>query len=96
MNEYRLSLKADNDLDDITDYTLEVWGETQAKVYVTELLQGLRPLADKPSLGRNASEYGFLLRRYNYKGHAIFYELTDKGIFIVRILGRRQDFERYL
>lgn len=50
MNEYRLSLKADNDLDDITDYTLEVWGETQAKVYVVELLQCFQSLADKPAL----------------------------------------------
>ena len=96
MNEYRLSLKADNDIDDIADYTLEIWGDTQTKVYVAELLQCFQFLADKPDLGRSAAEYGPLLYRYNYKANTVFYELIDKGIFIVRILGRRQDFERYL
>ena len=70
MHKYTLSSRADNDLDDITDYTLEIWGENQTRDYIT----------------------GF----YNYKAHTIFYEPTEKGIFVVRILGQRQDFERHL
>lgn len=96
MNSYILSSKADNDLDDITDYTLEVWGENQTRDYVTKLLLCLQSLADKPELGRSAAEYALSLKRYNYKAHTVFYEPTEKGIFIVRILGQRQDFERHL
>jgi toxin ParE1/3/4 len=53
-------------------------------------------LADKPELGRSAAEYAPSLKRYNYKAHSVFYEPTEKGIFIVRILGQRQDFERHM
>jgi toxin ParE1/3/4 len=96
MERYIISSKADNDLDNITDYTLEVWGETQTRDYVTKLLQCFQSLADKPELGRSAAEYAPSLKRYNYKAHTVFYEPAEKGIFIVRILGQRQDFERHL
>lgn len=96
MHKYTLSSRADNDLDDITDYTLEIWGENQTRDYITGFLQCFQSLANKPDLGRNAAEYAPLLKRYNYKAHTIFYEPTEKGIFVVRILGQRQDFERHL
>ncbi len=96
MSSYYLSSKADDDIDDIVDYTLETWGELQTHAYVTELYQFLQTLADNPDLGRDASEYVTLLRRYNYKAHTIFYEPTKKGIFVVRILGQVRDFKRHL
>lgn len=96
MNRYFLSSKADKDLDNITDYTLEVWGEAQTRAYVTKLLKCFQSLADKPELGRGAAEYAPSLKRYNYKALTIFYEPTEKGIFIVRILGQRQEFEMHL
>tara|TARA_R110002049_G_scaffold204853_2_gene375326 strand:+ start:71 stop:361 length:291 start_codon:yes stop_codon:yes gene_type:complete len=96
MHKYTLSSRADNDLDDITDYTLEIWGENQTRDYITGFLQCFQSLANKPNHGRNAPEYAPLLKRYNYKAHTIFYEPTDQGIFVVGILGQRQDFERHL
>lgn len=96
MDSYILSSNADKDLDNITDYTLEAWGENQTRDYVTKLLLCFQSLADKPNLGRSAAEYALFLKRYYYKAHTVFYEPTEKGIFIVRILGQRQDFERHL
>lgn len=96
MSSYYLSSKADDDIDDIVDYTLETWGESQAHIYVVELYQFLQTLADNPNLGRSASEFSALLRRYNYKAHTIFYEPTKKGILVVRILGQVRDFKRHL
>lgn len=96
MSSYYLSSKADDDIDDIVDYTLETWGELQTHIYVTELYQFLQNLADNPELGRSATEFTTLLRRYNYKAHTIFYEPTKKGIFVVRILGQVRDFKRHL
>lgn len=93
MSSYNLSPKADSDID---DYTLETWGESQTHDYVTELLEFLRTLADSPEIGRSAFEYAPLLKRYNFKAHTVFYEPTKNGIFIVRILGQRQDFKRHL
>tara|TARA_R110002049_G_scaffold80117_6_gene203896 strand:- start:701 stop:991 length:291 start_codon:yes stop_codon:yes gene_type:complete len=96
MNRYALSYWADHDLDDITDYILKIWREIQTRDYLAGLVECFRALADKPNLGRSAAEYAHLLKRYNYKAHTIFYEPTEKGIFVVRILGQRQDFERHL
>ncbi|GGW50390.1 Toxin ParE1 [Arenibacter antarcticus] len=96
MSSYNLSSKADSDIDDIVDYTLETWGESQTHVYVTELLQFLQTLADSSEIGLSASEYAPLLKKYNFKAHTIFYEPTKNGIFVVRILGQRQDFKKHL
>lgn len=96
MHKYILSLKADSDVDDITDYTLEVWGEAQTHDYIANLLQCFEYLAIRSELGRNAAEYAPQLKKFNYKAHTIFYEETENGIFVVRILGQRQDFERHL
>jgi len=96
MRSYSLSFKADNDLDDIADYTLRVWGINQTRDYIAELLQCLQSLADNPDLGRSASEYAPRLKRFNHEAHIIFYEPTYNGIFVVRVLGQSQDFERHL
>ena len=96
MSSFHLSKKADGDIDDIVDYTLEFWGESQTHDYVTKLYQYLQTLADDPDLGRSASEFALSLKRCNYKAHTIFYEPTRKGIFVVRILGQIRDFKRHL
>jgi len=96
MHTYILSLKADYDVDDITDDTLEVWGESQTLDYITNLLQCFKTLAINPELGRSAAEYAPQLKRFNYKAHTIFFEPIENGIFVVRILNQRQDFERHL
>jgi len=96
MGSYHLSSKADGDIDDIVDYTLETWGESQTNIYLTDLYEFLQTLADNPELGRSASEFAPPLKRYHYKAHTIFYEPTRKGIFVVRILGQIRDFKRHL
>jgi len=96
MPSYSLSSKADGDIDDIVDYTLETWGESQTHDYVTELLQFLQTLAENPDLGRSASEFAPLLKRFNFKAHTIFYEPTKQGIYVVRILVQIRDFKRHL
>jgi toxin ParE1/3/4 len=96
MPSYYLSSKADGDIDAIVDYTLKTWGESQTHDYVTELFQFLQTLADNPNLGRSAAEFIPELKRSNYKSHTIFYEPTEKGIFVVRILGQKRDFKQHL
>lgn len=96
MSSYDLSSKADSDIDDIVDYTLEVWGEAQTYDYVVELIHTLQSLSKQPEIGRSAAEFAAPLKKYNFKAHTIFYEPTKKGIFIVRILGQRQNFEQHL
>jgi len=96
MPKYILSVKADKDQDDIAEYTLEKWGEKQALEYIVGLVACLEKIAKTPDIGRDASEFSLNLKRFNYKAHSIFYKTTDTGILIVRILGQKQDFQRYL
>lgn len=96
MSSYKLSSKADSDIDDIVDYTLETWGESQTYDYVAELLQFLQTLAENAEIGRSASEYAPSLKKYNFKAHTIFYEPAKNSIFVVRILGQRQDVKKHL
>jgi toxin ParE1/3/4 len=77
MDEFLLSIKADNDLDAIADYTLEVWGQAQTQDYIFNLVESFKVLAVKPELGRSASEYSSQLKKFNYKAHTIFYEPTE-------------------
>jgi toxin ParE1/3/4 len=73
MSNYLLSVKADKDLDDIADYSLETWGEKQTLEYIYELIYFLEKIANTPNIGRNAFEFSPNLKRYNYKAHSIFY-----------------------
>ena len=96
MARYVLSAKADEDLDDIADYSLEIWGETLTQKYLIELIDCLEKIAETPDIGRDASEFSPNLKRFNYKAHSVFFMSTDTGILIVRILGQKQDFNRHL
>ncbi|WP_086476979.1 type II toxin-antitoxin system RelE/ParE family toxin [Arenibacter amylolyticus] len=84
------------DKDDIVDCTLETWSESQTYAYVSELAHLFQTLADSPEIRHSAAEYAPLLKKYTFKAHTIFYEPTKNGIFIIRILGQRQDFRGHL
>ncbi|MEN1784231.1 MAG: type II toxin-antitoxin system RelE/ParE family toxin [Bacteroidota bacterium] len=96
MPNFIFSRQADNDLDLLTDYGLEVWGELQTHRYLSGLYELFQLLSQKPELGRDASKYAPLLLRYNHHSHAIFFEPINTGIYIVRVLGIRQDFSNHL
>ncbi|MCC5939885.1 MAG: type II toxin-antitoxin system RelE/ParE family toxin [Lunatimonas sp.] len=96
MANYVLSVKADEDVDAIADYSLEKWGEKQTLVYIEELFNCLEKIASSPEIGRDASEFFTHLKRNNYKAHSIFYLRSESNIIIVRILGQQQDFHRHL
>ncbi|WP_035805165.1 type II toxin-antitoxin system RelE/ParE family toxin [Lunatimonas lonarensis] len=96
MANYVLSVKADEDVDAIADYSLGKWGEKQTLVYFEELINCLEKIATSPDIGRDASHFSPHLKRYNYKSHSIFYLHSESKIMIVRILGQQQDFQRHL
>jgi toxin ParE1/3/4 len=44
-------------------------------------------------LDRDASKFIEELKRFSYKSHTIFYLITLNGIFIIRVLSQRMDYE---
>jgi len=50
-------------------------------------------LDENVELGRDASEFIKDLKRFTFKAHTIFYMITANGIFILRVLSQRMDYE---
>ena len=92
MAEYRLSSRAEADLAEIADYTVDTFGIEQARRYRDELESCFQTLAANPMIGRSADELGSNLRRYEHQSHIVFYLLSDHGVFVVRVLHQRMDY----
>lgn len=86
MSTYRLGPKAESDLAEILDYTVDNWGEPQADKYVGELADCFQLLADSPGIGRASDRLAPGLRRFEQGKHVIFYKPDRNGIVIARIL----------
>ncbi len=97
MVAYKLSKKAQSDVDDITVYTALHFGEEQAVNYTDNIHDAARLATHFPNLGRQYTTIkGSVYRQYNVGRHALFYQPIEGGIFIVRILHQMMDFDRHL
>jgi len=96
-NRYVISVKARSDIRSIAKYTIKEFGESQSLKYAKGLKEILGELANNPDLGRRyVAVKNQMLLRYRYKSHVIFYYIDSNGIFIVRVLGGKMDFPKYL
>ncbi|GJL56132.1 MAG: toxin ParE1 [Nitrospirales bacterium] len=91
MARYQLSVRAQSDLDEIADYTINTFGIEQARRYRDSLETCFQTLAESPLLGRSAAQLSPDLRRYEIQLHVVFYILTETGVLIVRVLHERRD-----
>ena len=94
MGDYRLTTRAESDLAQIADYTIETFGIEQARRYGDALEKCFQTIADNPSLGREADELAPNLRRLQHKSHVVFYLPETKDVLIVRVLHENMDFEQ--
>ena len=91
MAHYQLTHKAESEIEGIYEYSLLNFGLQVAKTYISGLHDCFLMLAENGSFG---SDYGFIvagLLRYEYRSHAVYYQRTEQGILVVRVLGGRQD-----
>ena len=96
MGVYKLSEESKSDIAGIYEYDIEKFGLDQAQDYLLGLHDLFQTLSDNVNIGRDASEFFPSLKRFMYRSHMIFYLQTDSGIFIVRVLSQRMDYERHL
>lgn len=89
MAEYRLARLARNDWAEIIDYTVDTWGEEQARRYNRGLTECLDRLAMTPRIGRRCDSIHLGYRRFEHEKHVIFYRIDDESIFVIRILHQR-------
>jgi len=95
MAAYRLTRRADDDLDAIYEYTTVNFGLEQAQSYISGLHVRFEELATHPVLGRNAEPLAPGLRRYPYRSHVVFYVPEDQGVLIVRVLHESMEPRRH-
>ena len=93
MKHFLLSSDADADLQDIYDYTEDMWGEAQAEKYIGDLYRVFDLLSGNPSLGRQRPELAADIRSFASGAHVIFYMTWQNETAIVRVLHGSRDIE---
>jgi toxin ParE1/3/4 len=90
MTGYKLSNKADQDLDEIYSYSFVNFGPQQADKYYDSLLDQLDKIASNPARYPVAQDVKQGIRRSVHDPHTIYYQQITGGVEIIRIL-RQQD-----
>ncbi|WP_299548680.1 type II toxin-antitoxin system RelE/ParE family toxin [Seonamhaeicola sp.] len=88
---YKLSERADVDLEDIFDYTEFHHGANQAIKYLTDLETVFKALVVNPEIGRQRNEIKVGLYSIPEQEHIIFYRILKDYIRIVRVLHGSKD-----
>jgi toxin ParE1/3/4 len=91
-----LTPRAQTDLDEIWDYTVDRWGFDRAETYTRQLWKDIAAVADHPSRGRECPEVRRGYRMYPSGSHVLFYRDTSDGIDVVRILHEHMDYDRHI
>lgn len=78
--------KADSDLEDIFDYSVEKFGFARAEQYIVDIELTFKELAANPKLGRRFDPDINHYFQYPVESHFIFYAPTNDGVEIFRIL----------
>ena len=96
MADYRLSPRAQRDLDAIFDYTVGQWGLPQATRYVDLIQAACVDLAEAPQQAQGCAHIRPGYRRRRVGQHHIYFRLTNYGVAVIRILHQRMDAARHL
>jgi len=93
---YKLSPKADKDIEAIFDYTELEYGLQKAADYTSQFSTVFHQLTEDTELGRPRNEIKKGLRSLVQNKHVVFYRVLKGHIRIVRILHCRSDIPSFL
>ena len=96
MGKYRLSRKADQDIQSIFEFGAERFGIAQAESYLLGLHNQLDQLADKPDTWPHIEIQNMSFQRCVYESHSIYYQQGESDVVIVRILGQQDIDQAFL
>jgi toxin ParE1/3/4 len=82
--------KAESDLIGIWIYTYEEWSVDQADKYLDQLDEGMKQLIH-PSLGADYTHVFSGYRRLQVEYHAVFYQVLEPEVVVVRVLHEDMD-----
>jgi toxin ParE1/3/4 len=84
------------DIREIRRYTKNVWGKEQSDAYEQRLVAQMHKLGVYPLLGEEVHEAPGNVRRLVAEQHAIFYEIDNGRINVLRILHVKMDLPSHL
>ena len=97
INNYRISKRAIDDLNDIWVYTFQKWSKEQADRYYDLIIAEIDFIADNYQVGKSAEQTRKNYRVTKIKSHLIFYRKVENEIVeIVRILHQGMDIKKRL
>jgi toxin ParE1/3/4 len=91
MREVILRPRAERDIANIANYTIEQWGKMQARQYVATLRSAIQGLGDSALRHPTAEALHPGLRRMPCQRHIIYFLASDRTVEIIRILHERMD-----
>ena len=87
---YRLSVLAEQDLEEIWSYVAEDASPASADRLIDAILDRVELLAEQPRMGRLLPEFGAGVRSFTVENHVIYYR-HDEAVIIARVLHGRRD-----
>lgn len=90
---FKLSItpRAEFDLIGIWAFTCEAWGIDQADKYLDNMETGMKQLINYPLLGTNYDHVLHGYRRLQVEHHAVFYQVRESEILVIRVLHEDMD-----
>lgn len=92
---YELSPEAEQDLNDIFDYTEMEFGLDQAVQYLKDLERCFIQLCNNPSIGRERTEIREALYSFVSQSHVVFYRILNERLRVVRVLHGSRDLPKH-
>ena len=96
MTGYVISPRAQEDIEEIWNYTADRWGVEQADRYVRSIQAAIETIAGDPRRGRSCDEVRGGYRKFAVGSHMLFFRLVSDQVDVVRVLHQQMDFERHL
>lgn len=95
---YKISIEAEKDLENIWLYTLENWSIEQADYYFDLIMNEIEYISENPKSGKDYNEIRKGYFRSRVKSHFIFYRINfkEENIEIIRILHQQMDIESHI
>ncbi len=95
-DSYRLSRRAELDLEDIFDHTVTHWSFEQANRYISDIRAALAGLVEGIKIGRKRPDVAKGYLCYLVGAHLIIYRVEDEIVRVVRVLHASMDIPRHL
>ena len=87
---YRLSVLAEQDLEEVWSYVAEDASPATADRLIDAIFDRFELLVEQPRMGRNRPEFGDGVRSFVVESYVIYYRY-DEGLLIARVLHGRRD-----